>query len=433
MSPDTTIADEAVGSRARPAEAPQDASEVVELYRRHVNSGLARLANMLNMPVETRSQGCLVYDAHDKAYLDCGGYGVFITGHCHPVVVDAVRRQLERHPLATRMLLSPELAYAAQALARVTPGDLNYVCFASSGAEAVEIGLKIARLNGKTRLIATEGGFHGKTLGALSIGGRARYREPFLPLLPDVEFVPFGDASALRTALMRDGERTCVILEPVQGEAGVIIPPPGYLRDVQGLCREHGALLVLDEIQSGLGRLGTWWGADRDDVEPDVMLVGKGLSGGCVPVAAAVATPAAYAALNRDPFLHSSTFAGNPLAMAAARAAVEVIDNENLVERARDIGEKLLASLRRVFEEDCPGLAREVRGVGLLIGVEFPADHLAGDFLLELLKRRVIVSTSLSAHRVVRFTPPAVLNEAQIEWLLGAVSEAAVAVARRKT
>lgn len=405
--------------------------EVVELYRRHVNSGLATIAGMVGLPAEVRSEGCLVFDEKGRAFLDCGGYGVFIAGHCHPIIVDAVRSQLDRHPLSSRALLSPELASAAARLAAVAPGDLNYVCFGNSGAEAVEIGIKIARLNGKSRIIATEGGFHGKTLGALSATGRSRYRKPFLPLLPDVEFIPYGDAGLLEQALAQGGENACVILEPVQSEAGVIIPPQGYLREVRELCRDRGALLILDEIQTGLGRLGAWWGADREGVVPDVLLVGKGLSGGCVPVAAAVATAQSFEPFNRDPLLHTSTFAGNPLAMAAAHAAIDVVETEGLVDRARNLGGRLLNSLRPIFHDTRPGLALDVRGIGLLIGIEFAAEHVAIDFMLELISRNVLVSTSLNAQRVVRFTPPAVLTDEQIDWLLGAVREAAINVSKR--
>jgi putrescine aminotransferase len=398
---------------------------VVELYRQHVNSGLARLAGLIGMPTEMRSSGSLVFDEDDKAYLDCGGYGVFIAGHCHPSVVSAVRRQLERHPLATRNMLCRELALAAADLAAVAPGDLRYVCFANSGAEATEVGIKIARLCGKSTLISMEGGFHGKTLGALSICGRSRYRMPFLPLLPEVIQLAYGNADALDDVVSRLGETCCVILEPVQGEAGVIIPPQGYLRDVQNICRRHGALLILDEIQTGLGRLGTWWGADHEGVTPDVLLVGKGLSGGCVPVAAAVATPKAFEAFNRDPLLHTSTFAGSPLATTAARAAIEVIRDEDLVTRSRVLGASLLGSIRRTLHDICPDLIADVRGRGLLIGIEFGAEHIAGDFILELMQLKILVSTSLNAHRVVRLTPPAVLAENEVDWLLGAIREAA--------
>jgi putrescine aminotransferase len=406
-------------------------SDVIETYRQHVNSGLARLAGLVGMPVERRSAGCIVYDDTDRAFLDCGGYGVFIAGHGHPAVVGAVRAQLERHPLASRSMLSRELASAAAALANVAPGDLRYACFTNSGAEASELGIKLARLSGRSMLISMQGGFHGKTLGALSISGRPRYRAPFEPLLPDTVQIPFGDAELLDAAVAPHGERACVILEPVQGEAGVIVPPDGYLRDVQAICRRHGALLMLDEIQTGLGRLGTWWGCNREDVTPDIMLVGKGLSGGCVPVAAALATPQVFEPFNRDPLLHTSTFAGSPLATVAARAAIEVIAAEDLVGRADRIGRRLLADLRKILPPACGTLIQAIRGRGLLIGVEFKHDHVAGDFILELSRLGVLTSTSLNAPRVVRFTPPAILDEAEIDWLLDAVGVAGATMSRR--
>ncbi len=408
-----------------------DREAIVQLYRRHVNKGLAKLAELMGSPVEVRSSGSLVFDEEGQMYLDCGGYGVFIAGHCHPAVVEAVAAQLARHPLSTRVLLNPELALAAESLAAITPQGLDFVCFANSGAEATEVGIKLARLNGKHKLISMQNGYHGKTMGALSVTGRPKYQTPFYPLLPEVRFIPFGDPDALYQALAEDGEHSCVILEPVQAEGGVIIPPDGYLRAVEAACAEHGAFLILDEIQTGLGRLGSWWGADREGIVPDVLLVGKGLSGGVVPVAAAVATPSAYKPLNDDPTLHSSTFAGSPLAMAAARSVIDVIKRENLVARAHALGQKLTPALRQTLLDTCPTLMHEVRGVGLLIGIEFQAEHVAGDFMLELLQRKIVVSHSLNAHRVVRLTPPAILNEAQCDWLLNAVQEAALALRQR--
>jgi putrescine aminotransferase len=222
---------------------------VLSRYERHVNTSLARVSRLLDAPVEARSAGSQVYGEDGEAYLDCGGFGVFLLGHCHPVVVDAVRRQLEHHPLATRLFLNPKLAEAAAALSGVAPAGLDYVFLTNSGAEAVEVGLKLARLAGKTRVVAMDGGFHGKTMGALSVTGRPQYRDPFAPLLPGVEFVPFGDAAALDAALVVDGASTAVILEPVQAEGGVNLPPPGYLRHVRDACTRAG---------SGRGGAPTW-------------------------------------------------------------------------------------------------------------------------------------------------------------------------------
>lgn len=397
---------------------------VRQRHQRHVNRSFAKLASVMNLPVEVRSAGCLVYDELDEAYLDCGGYGVFIMGHRHPRVIEAVKAQLERHPLATRSLLSGELVEAAETLLSVAPTGMQNVFFANSGAEATELGLKLARLHGKTKLIAMHGGYHGKTMGALSVTARAHFQDPFRPLLPDVSFVTYGDATALEAVLIEQGNHACVILEPVQGEGGAVVPPLGYLRQVAELCKRYGALLILDEIQSGLGRLGDWWGANREDVTPDIMLVGKGLSGGVVPVSAVVATAAAYEPLNKDFILHSSTFAGSPLAMAAAKSAVEVIRDEKLDQRAGELGAYLLRNLRTILYEVCPELIVDVRGLGLLIGIEFKSSDLAGEFMMKLLERHIIVSHSLNTHRVMRLTPPAILTKEQCAWLFTAVYEA---------
>jgi putrescine aminotransferase len=399
--------------------------------REHVSKGRASLTEFLGGHVEVASRGTRVITEDGVEYLDCGGYGVFILGHAHPRVLAAVRAQLDTHPLATRVFAEPALVEAARALARVTPDGLEYVHFVTSGAEATEAALKIARSQGRRRLISMRGGYHGKTLGALSVTAREAYQDPFRPLLPDVTHVPFGDAAALDIALAQDNGPACVIVEPVQAEGGVAIPPDGYLRAVETLCRRNGAMFVLDEIQTGLGRLGTWWGADRDGVVPDVLLVGKGLSGGVVPVAAAVATPAAYDVLNRDPTLHTSTFAGAPLAMAAARAAVETIADERIVQRSQRLGAELLDALRALPSLAPGGIVTAVRGRGLLIGLELAAPHLAAELMIELIARRVIVNHSLNNHSVVRLTPAAVMSGEDVSWLLEAVDESAKAISRR--
>lgn len=400
--------------------------DVLRQYQAHINKGLARLGKVAGLSVEVRSEGCFVFDQDGDAYLDCGGYSVFLLGHRHPRVVDAVRGQLDRHPLATRVLLSAELARAAETLAARAPAGLDYVVFTNSGAEAVEAGIKLARTAGRDRLISTLGGFHGKTMGALSVTGRSHYRDAFQPLLPDVEFVPYGDIDRMAAALSTHGHRSAVILEPVQGESGVVIPPDGYLVGVRRLCDRHGALLILDEIQTGLGRLGSWWGADREHVTPDILLVGKALGGGVMPVGAAVTGAATFATLNRDPFLHTSTFAGSPLATAAVTAALGAIHDEGIVDRARVLGDSILRELRRILFASCSDLIVDVRGRGLLIGIEFRQEHVAGDFIHELLRRRVVLANSLNAFSVARLTPAAIMAESECRLLYDAVEDAAL-------
>ncbi|HEX8065557.1 MAG TPA: aminotransferase class III-fold pyridoxal phosphate-dependent enzyme [Thermoleophilaceae bacterium] len=395
-----------------------------------MNRGRAKLSALMGGQLEVASEGNRVVDDRGESYLDCGGSGVFLLGHRPPAVVRAVAEQLERHPVATRMLLDPTQAEAAEALARVAPEGLDYVHWATSGADAVEVALKIARLNGRRTIVAAEGGFHGKSLGALSATGNRAYREPFEPLLPDVEHVPFGDAAAIEATLARSAGRACVILEPIQSIAGVVIPPEGYLSRVEALCREHDAMLVLDEVQTGLGRVGEWWGADREGVVPDVLLAGKVLTGGVVPSAAVVSTAEAYEPLSRDPLLHNSTFGGAPIAMAAARATIETLEEGDYVARARDLGARLLDSLRDALEPDGEVLL-DVRGAGLLIGIEFSASHVAGDFTLEMLSRKVLVNATVYSRPVISITPPATLDDAEEEWLVGAAAECVAALRER--
>jgi len=407
-----------------------DLDKTIERYRAHVSEGMAMLAEIMAMHVEVRSDGTRVWDEAGTEYLDCGGYGVFILGHRHPRVVQAVHDQLDRHPMAARVLLNGDMARAAEDLARVAPDGLEYVFFTNSGAEATELAIKLARVSGRRRLISTHGGFHGKTNGALTVTGKPMFRDPFAPLLADVSFVAFDDLDALDGEL-RAGDPAMVVLEPVQAEGGVIIPADGYLSAVRELCDRHGALLVLDEIQTGMGRLGTWWGADRDGVSPDIMLVGKGLSGGVMPVAGIVATPDAYQSLSEDPLLHSSTYAGNPLAMAAASAAIAAIEEDDIIRRAGTLGARLLDELVVLQRDVAPHVLTAVRGRGLLLALEFDEDHYAGDFVLELLSRHVIISTSLNVNRVVRLHPAAVMEEEDIHWLLDALRESASAVEQR--
>jgi putrescine aminotransferase len=403
-------------------------ADVLALYRKHLGTGRAAVGQLLGGMVEVASQGPWITVADGRRYLDFGGYGVFLLGHRHPAVVQAVHDQIDTHPLATRVFLEPVAAWAAAALAAVTPPDLDYVHFVNSGSEATEAALKLARAHGKNAVITTRLGFHGKTLGALSVTANPLYQDLFQPLLPDVAEVNYGDLSVLQGVLAERAGRGCLIVEPVQGEGGVRIPPPGYLRGLAELCREHDAFLIVDEIQTGMGRLGTWWGVDTEGVVPDVLLVGKGLSGGVVPVAALVATAKSYSPFSKDPYLHTSTFGASPLACAAALAALKCMHREDIVARAATLGARLLAWLRECCARHGNGTVVEVRGRGLLLGIEFTEGRFVGEMVLELLDRGVLANHSLNASRVLRFTPPAVLQEQEIEAFCSAFNASIKAV-----
>jgi putrescine aminotransferase len=409
----------------------RDRDRLGRLYRSRLSKGRATLGEMFGGHIEVASAGAWVSTSTGRRFLNCGGYGVFLMGARHPRVVAAVTEQLGRHPVATRIFLEPQIALAADALVARAPAGLERVHFAGSGAEAVETAIKLARIHGRRRLVSAVAGYHGKTMGALSLTAREVFQQPFRPLLPGVTHVPYGDAAALGEILAAAPGECCVVIEPVQGEAGVIIPPDGYLRDVAALCTAHGAFFVLDEVQTGLGRLGAWWGADQAGVTPDVLLAGKALGGGVLPVAAAIATPRAFAPFDSDPYLHTSTFSGAPLAMAAVRGAIAAIEEDDLVARAASLGERLRPEIAAILAARLPGLIRAVRGAGLLIGIEAAVPGLAGDLLIELAEQGVIANHSLNSDTVMRLTPPAVLTSSDLNFLYEALDRAAQAQAPR--
>jgi putrescine aminotransferase len=400
-------------------------------YERHIGKAQARLMKFINAPCEIRSEGALIFDEDDEAHLDAGGYGVFFLGHVHPHITGPVSRQLFKHPLACRSLLNVEHGKAAEALLGTTPEAIERIIFATTGAEAVEIALKLARLNGKKRIISMENGFHGKSCGALSVTGNDAYRDAFLPLLPDVTFIAFGNAAAAEATLRAAAGEACLIVEPIQGEGGGRIPPVGYLARLSATCTETGNLLIVDEIQTGMGRTGHWWSSIAQGVIPDILLAGKGLGGGVVPVSAVMGTGSVFRRLDQDPLLHSSTFAANPLAMVAVQATLDVIMKERYLDRARLLGRRLLDAFSELASRFSGEWLGDVRGEGLLLAIEFAEAHIAIDFMLELMRHKVIACHALNSSRTVRFTPPVVLTEDQIIWLVSAVDASLRTIASR--
>ncbi|WNF00874.1 aminotransferase class III-fold pyridoxal phosphate-dependent enzyme [Streptomyces luomodiensis] len=394
----------------------EKSAETARLHAKYLSRGRAKIAGMLGGQIEESSAGSYIHTSAGEKYLNCAGYGVMLLGATHPDVVEAVVEQVRRHPISSRVFFDDVTSRAAQALAEVCPGELEKVFFCGSGAEAVETALKLARVNGHKRTVTTRNGYHGRTMGALSVSAKRRYQEPFEPLIPDVVEIPFGDANALRAAL-RDAEPSCFIVEPIQGEAGVVIPDDDYLPEVSRICQEHDCFLIVDEVLTGMGRTGTWWAISELPVQPDVMLVGKGLSGGVVPVSAAVATPTAYAPFDKDPILHASTFGGSPIQTAAVLAAIEATKTHDVLGAAGTIGERLLRTLRTAAQAAPPGSIREVRGKGLLLGVEFEDPGSSAELMLHLLDRGVLINHSVNNPHVVRFTPPALMSEDEVDTL----------------
>ena len=388
--------------------------DIFETYCAHLNRGWATVVKFMGYgAVEVEAEGCWVTDAAGERWLDLlGGPGVFTMGHRHPEVIAAVERQLRRMPLASHLLLNEPMARLAAELAKLCPGNLQHAFICNSGAEAVEGALKMARaFTGRPKFVGAEGGFHGKTLGALSASGREQYKAPFQPLLPGFSHVPFGDVDALAAAV--DDETAAVILEPIQCEAGIIIPTDDYLPAAREITRERGALLILDEIQTGLCRTGKalaceWWG-----VEPDLMCLGKALGGGVMPIGAFVGTPEVWGLFTDDPLMHTSTFGGNPLACAAALAALRLVREGGLCEAALERGGQLLEAMRAVGSDN-DDLIRAVRGRGMLVGVEFADADVGGLVIAALAQRRVLCAYGLNDPHTLRLEPPVTISKEEV-------------------
>jgi putrescine aminotransferase len=397
------------------AQSPQElASETYENYKRFVNPPLARVMKLSGSPVEVRAQGATIWDQTGKAYLDfAGGYGVFTLGHRHPRVVEAVRAQLDLISLSGKTMFNVMLGRASRRLAKLTPGDLEISFWCNSGTEAIEGAIKLARAaTGRAKIVGTLDAYHGKTLGALSISGRETFQTPFRPLLADSVSIPYGESGVLAEAL---ADAAAFVVEPVQGEGGINVPPLGYLRAVRETCDRTGALFIADEVQTGLGRCGYRFACNRDDVVPDVMTLAKGLSGGVVPVGAFIARPSVWnRAFGHAPLLHTSTFGGSELSCAAALAAMDVLEDEGLAESARVRGERLLRNAGKIAAA-YPHIVREVRGLGLLVGVELTHEGYGGWIISEMLKGGVTAAWTLNQQRVIRLEPPLIVSESEID------------------
>lgn len=349
--------------------------------------------------VLVEGHGARLRDAEGRDYTDLtGGWGVTCIGHSHPALTEAICAQAGRLMQTTNLFYTQAQLDLLAQLGPLLPPGLTRSFLVSSGAEAMDGALKVAhRATGRTKFVSTQSSFHGRTIGALSVIGQAKHRDPYRALLPEPVVVPFGDLAAARAAI--DDRTAAFVVEPIQGEGGVNVAPPGYLAGLRDACHAHGALLILDEIQTGIGRTGKLFACQHDGVFPDVMTLGKGLGGG-FPVAAFVTTEEVAATVSLGD--HGGTYAGNPLACAAVRAVLRVVTEEKLSERAAELGERVLERLRR-FAAERPGVADDVRGRGLLIGMSLTDTERAATLSLRAAEAGVLVN--VTAGRVMRLFP----------------------------
>jgi len=351
--------------------------------------------------VLVKGKGIVVTDADGKKYLDfLGGIATNVLGHAHPVIVKAVSQQINTLGHVSNFYAHPHVIELAEKLKSFTGDSDAKVFFAQSGAEANEAALKLSRRTGRTRVVAAQGAFHGRTMGALSLTGQPSKREPFLPLLKGVKHVAYGDLEAMRRAVTK--KTAMVIIEPIMGEAGVIVPPPGYLQGLREICDTTGALLVVDCVQTGMGRTGDWFGYEYSGITPDVITLAKGLGGG-LPLGAMIALGAS--AYLFQPGDHGSTFGGNPVTTAAALAVIKVIEKENLMLAAVKHGNYLLQEIAQMQG------VKEVRGAGLLIGIEFDSE-IAKKVLIDMRARGVLVNAATA--NTVRIAPALNISAAQV-------------------
>lgn len=369
-----------------------------------------------------KAEGVWVYDVDGKKYLDClSAYSAVNQGHVHPRILEALIEQSKKVTLTSRAFRNDQLPLLYKELSEMTGYEMSLPM--NSGAEAVETGIKLARkwayqVKGVPRhqaeIIVCKGNFHGRTTTVISFSTEPLYREDFGPFAPGFVTVPYGDSAAIEIAITEN--TAAVMLEPIQGEAGVIVPPDGYLKRVAEICKKENVLLIADEIQTGLGRTGKLFACDHEGVRPDIMVIGKALSGGFYPVSAALADESIMGLLT--PGEHGSTFGGNPLGAAVARASLRVIREEKLPERAELLGTYFMEQLAEIPSPH----VKEVRGKGLLIGVELKREARGARRFCEALQERGILAKETHEH-VIRFAPPLVIDKETIDWTLPHIRE----------
>jgi acetylornithine/LysW-gamma-L-lysine aminotransferase len=358
--------------------------------------------------------GSHVWDTDNKEYIDCmGGYGVALVGHRNQRVVNAIKTQLEKIITVHSSLYSKTREEFLENLMKIAPKGLSQVHLNNSGAESIEAAIKFARkFTGKTGMVAMNGSYHGKSLGALSLTFNPKYRKSFQPLVDKVSFSPYGDIDQLQNTI--DNDTAFIILEPIQGESGIHVPPDGFLQKVRKICDENEILLIFDEIQSGLGRTGRMWASEHWETSPDILCLAKGIAGG-VPMGATLVRPDILSVMNKGE--HSSTFGGNPLSCSAGTATIQALTQDGLIDNAEKMGQKFRQGLEDLKSKH--SIIREVRGKGLMIGVELKFE--VKDILLEGIKKGILLL--YSGRNILRLLPPLVITDEDVTKSLDVIDQ----------
>lgn len=422
-------------SRVDEALGKQIIDESKENFAEHFNRGWLGYRKSVTeagdwAATEWTGSGAIFEDVLGRQYIDClGGYGLLDLGWGHPEVVEAVMAQLRRTPMPSQELIDPLRGVLARLLAMITPGEIKYSFFAASGTESIEGAIKLAKMyTKKPALIAAVKGFHGKTMGSLSLMGKSDYRQPPGVLYGGpVYHVPYGDARAVEQQLDICDKVgigvAAVVMEPIQGEAGAIVPPDDFWPRIREATRKYGVLLIADEVQTGMGRTGKLWGVQHWDVVPDIISVAKSLGGGVMPVSAFMSTEEIWSVMmDPNPFIHTTTTGGNPLACSAAIAAINVTLRERLWEQAAEKGEYMMTKLQS-FAERFPDVFKEVTGKGLLIGMHFHDPEVGYKVAAGLFQRGVLVAGTLTSAHTIRIEPPLVIPYETIDEVLNRLED----------
>jgi putrescine aminotransferase len=406
-----------------PIELSEDMN-LFESYGRLINPAYPSFLNKLGLnKIAAKAQGATITDSQGNTYIDCvGGYGLFNLGHNNPDIIESIIEQLTEQQLLTKPLISEIQVRLAECIEKITPGDLSYSFILNSGSEAIDCAIKLVRLHkgGKT-IITAQKSFHGHTFGALTASGIPSFKRAFQPLLPGFISVPFGDIEALERSISAD--TGAVLIEPIQHETGVLLPPDGYLQKVRELCDEHNLILILDEIKTGFGKTGRMFACEYYNIVPDVLVLGKSLGGGLIPAGAVVAKSHLFKRFGLSFPMSASSYAGNVLACRAVLATIRYIQESNLLSECEEKGRMLLRSFRDYVDE-YPDILRSAEGLGLLIGIETQSGKTALELAKEMIQQGIIMVPAFGNSSVLMVEPPLVISFKQIRAVVDSFAAA---------
>lgn len=394
--------------------------ELFESYGRLINSSYPNFLRRLGInTISVKAEGAVITDSRGDNYIDCvAGYGLFNIGHNNPKLIDALIEQLREGQLLTKPFITDIHVKLAEYLYRITPGDLccSFIC--NSGSEAIDNAIKLVRLcKGEKKIIAAQNSFHGYTYGALSASGISSFKRLFKPIVPDFVHIPFNDIKSLQDAI--DNDTAAVLLEPIQHESGVFLPSEGYFREVRNICDENGIILILDEIKTGIGKTGHMFACEHFPVVPDILVLGKSLGGGVVPIGALIAKKRLWKKFGLSFPMSASSFAGNTLACRAALTTIQILKEGNLLEDCLEKGLFILNELNK-YINNYPNILKDVNGHGLLIGIKVTDSQIAHRLSEAIIKQHILIFPAFANPSVLMIEPPLVISFEQIQKVLKA-------------